>query len=474
MADHPAGHAGYYEYHPDDPMTDGLKKIPLLRKIRAVLPESFSAYYRDYVRVREAIRISRHYPENQWRDYQYEKIRSLILLCWERLEGYRNHWENGGFHPDHFRSPDDLSRIPPITKEIIRKNPDAFTDPKSVRKTLHKTGGSTGTPFQFYEPANAGIIEKAFIHEIWSRFYPEISLKTRSTMIRGKIFKGGILFDPMLGLYLSTFKITPDVVRTYLRAIENYRTPLLHAYPSSLYFMARIMKQHGMKTGHAFRAIMLGSEKLYDFQAETIREVFNAPICHWYGQAEKVVLGGNRPGDSFFYLEPLYGYTEILREDGTPAAEGESGEIVGTGFWNTVTPFIRYRTRDLAEFAVSSRPAVKSGYGGLQTVQGRMQDVVVSRSGALLSLVTLANVVAQFDEIDVFRFIQEEPGCLRFLFTPAAGKEFGGPGRMQESIREALGDEFRVELEESHEISPSPAGKNTYLEQRMNLEEFLK
>jgi phenylacetate-CoA ligase len=455
-------------------MRNDLKKIPVLRKIRAVLPESFSANYRDYTGFRKIIRESGPYTDKQWEDFHYEKLRALILMCWEQIKGYRDLWERAGFHPDQFKSPEDLQRIPFVTKDIIRKNPSAFTNPRKIPRVLHKTGGSTGMPFQFYEPANAGIIEKAFMHEIWSRFYPPISLKTLSTIIRGRIIKSNIHFDPMLGLILSTFKITPDIVKTYLKAIEKYRTPLLHAYPSSLYFMARIMKEHGMKTEHTFRAVMLGSEKLYDFQRETIREVFKAPVCHWYGQAEKVVLAGNRPGDDSFHLEPLYGYAEILNKKGLPAGPGEMGEVIGTGFWNAVTPFVRYRTLDRAEVHSESSGPVVSGRGRLGNIQGRMQDVVVSDSGAFLSLVTLANVVAQFDEIEVFRFIQEKPGQLRFLFIPRKGRPFTGPGRMKESIRQALGDEFKVELEEVDEIPSSPAGKNTYLDQRLDIDEFFK
>jgi phenylacetate-CoA ligase len=447
-------------------MSDALKKIPLLRKIRAVLPESFSAHYRDYARFRESIKRSRNFTDSQWNEYQYSKLKELIQLCWDRIEGYRKHWENAGFHPDHFHSLDDMTRIPLITKNIIRQDPDAFINPQKIPRFLHKSGGSTGVPFQFYEPANARIIEKAFMHEIWSRFYPEISLKTRSTIIRGKIINNDILYDPMLGLILSTFNITTENVRDFLKAMDRYKTPLLHAYPSSLYFVARIMKKYSLKLDHSFQAIMLGSEKLYDFQRDTIEEIFRAPICHWYGQAEQVVLAGNRQDDNLFHTEPLYGCTEIITNDGVLARAGESGEIIGSGFWNTVTPLIRYHTLDRAEAETDI-----AGRGALKTIHGRMQDVVVSRSGALLSLVALAPVMARYNEIENFRFVQEEPGRLRLMFLPAR-EGFEGPQRVEQGVRTALGPEYEVEMKEVSEIPPSPAGKNTFLEQRLDVVQF--
>lgn len=447
-------------------MSESLKKIPLFRKIRSVLPESISLHYRDYARFRESIRKSRNYTSSQWNDFQYSKLKELIHLCWDHIEGYRKHWENAGFHPDHFQSLDDYARIPLITKHIIRQDPEAFINPHETSRFLHKSGGSTGVPFQFYEPANARIIEKAFMHEIWSRFYPEISLKTRSTIIRGKIVKDEIQFDPMLGLILSSFNITTENVRRFLKAMDRYKTPLLHAYPSSLYFVARIMKKYGLKPGHSFQAIMLGSEKLYDFQKDTIQEIFRAPVCHWYGQAEQVVLAGNKPDDSLFHTEPMYGYTEVLTKEGNNARAGESGEIIGTGFWNTVSPLIRYKTLDRAETETDINST-----GVLRNIHGRMQDVVVSKSGALLSLVGLAPVMAQYNEIENFRFVQEEPGRLQLMIV-IVREVYEGPEKIARGVQTALGEGYEVEMKEVSEIQPSPAGKNTFLEQRLDVEQF--
>ena len=162
----------------------------------------------------------------------------------------------------------------------------------------------------------------------------------------------------------------------------------------------------------------------------------------------------------------MYGYAEIITKQGKPARAGESGEIIGTGFWNTVTPMIRYKTLDRAETETDI-----AGKGILRTIHGRMQDVVVSRSGALLSLVGLAPVMAQYNEIENFRFVQEEPGRLRLMFIPAR-EGYKGPEQVAQGVRKALGAEYELEMKEVNEIQPSPAGKNTFLEQRLDIERF--
>ncbi len=160
-------------------MRNDLKKISFFRKIRALLPEGLSEHYKDYVYFRKLIKESEKLTGSQWEAFQVEKLKSVIRLCWEQIEGYREHWDAAGFHPDHFKSLDDITRIPVITKDIIRQSPSSFTNPHKISRVLQTTGGSTGIPFQFYEPSNAGIIEKAFMHELWSGFYPQVSLKTK-------------------------------------------------------------------------------------------------------------------------------------------------------------------------------------------------------------------------------------------------------------------------------------------------------
>jgi hypothetical protein len=79
--------------------------------------------------------------------------------------------------------------------------------------------------------------------------------------------------------------------------------------------------------------------------------------------------------------------------------------------------------------------------------------------------------MAQYNEIENFRFIQEEPGRLRLMFVPAL-KGYKGSGDVARGIRKALGAEYDVALEEVDEIPPSPAGKNTFLLQRLDIEQF--
>ena len=88
-----------------------------------------------------------------------------------------------------------------------------------------------------------------------------------------------------------------------------------------------------------------------------------------------------------------------------------------------------------------------------------------------MSLVGLAPVMAQYKEIGNFRFVQEKPGRLQLLFIPVK-EDFEGPEPVAQGIHKALGDEYELVMIEVSTIKPSPAGKNTFLEQRLDIEQF--
>ncbi len=110
----------------------------------------------------------------------------------------------------------------------------------------------------------------------------------------------------------------------------------------------------------------------------------------------------------------MYGYTELKTKNGVPARARESGDIIGTGFWNTLTPLIRYHTIDREEAETNM-----AGRDVLRTIRDALLDLCVSRTGTILSLVAFAPVMTQHNQIDNSRFVQKEPGRFQPMFIHA-------------------------------------------------------
>jgi phenylacetate-CoA ligase len=82
------------------------------------------------------------------------------------------------------------------------------------------------------------------------------------------------------------------------------------------------------------------------------------------------------------HINPLVGIVELLRDDGEPAGNGESGRVVVTGIAKRSMPLIRY---DLGDLAVSTGYAHRCRCGlqwpSIGRIDGREEEQIVARDG---------------------------------------------------------------------------------------------
>ena len=70
--------------------------------------------------------------------------------------------------------------------------------------------------------------------------------------------------------------------------------------------------------GVPLTSVLCGSEKLALSSQRYLERIFGAPVGHWYGHSERVVLAGQGRTSAHFYFSPTYGYAEF----GAPDADG--------------------------------------------------------------------------------------------------------------------------------------------------------
>jgi len=437
------------------------------------IPLFLKSDYKDYFYVRKLINNTECSSSYQVKKYKYQKLKDIINYTWKNIEGYKELWEDKNFHPDKFNSLDDLSLIPFITKDLLRENSDKFTNHRLQKLRKISTGGSVGIPLKFYQQRKNIFIEKAFIHDIWARKYPQISPKTKSTILRGRNIKGIYDFDPMHGLILSSFEITPKNIEIFINQIEKYKTPILQAYPSALYVFANIMKEYDLKINHKFDCIMFGSEPLYDFQKELIQDVFNTNISHWYGLGEKTALAGNCQFSDKFHIYHQYGMVEILDKNGSPVREGQVGEIVGTGFWNYATPFIRYKSMDFAELGADKCTECSLNYQLLNKIEGRLQEYIVGKDKKLIALTGVSIICGKFKDVYQFRFFQDKIGKVIFKYIKNETASEVNESIIHDNLKSKLGDEFDITVKPVQIIERTKQGKLRYLDQKLDMGQYL-
>lgn len=132
----------------------------------------YSIGAKTYRKVGSFARESEYWAPDQWRDFQWSKLKSILSYSYQRVPYYRQMFKSLGITPDDIASFEDYSELPILTKDIIRKQPELFiTEEKSkLRDAVYfSTSGSSGKPLGFYSSKSAQAATRAFINYIWNR-----------------------------------------------------------------------------------------------------------------------------------------------------------------------------------------------------------------------------------------------------------------------------------------------------------------
>ncbi|MBN1346203.1 MAG: phenylacetate--CoA ligase family protein [Phycisphaerae bacterium] len=430
------------------------------------------AFRRNARFVERADRWSR----DRTREHQLHALRQILELAYDDTRYYRRVFDDIGFEPGDFRDLDDLQRLPVIDKAILREHHlDMCTRPVTDASVDYtSTGGTSGVPLQFHIGRERSAIEYAYLTTSWGRigYRPGMPL----VVLRGRVVpmnRRGLRheYDPALRHhYYSNFHMTDENMRAYVEHMRGIGDFFLHVYPSSVATLARFIRRSGARPPGNLRGIIAESEIVYPDQRRLAEEVFGCRYFSCYGHTEKLVLAAECEHTTDYHVWGTYGYCELLDDQQQPVTTpGERGEIVGTGFINTVTPFIRYRTGDLATYVGEACEACGREQTILREIRGhRTQEVLVAGDGSEISWTALNMHDETFSRVRQFQFVQERPGEAVLRVVP--GEDFGEEDRRRitESLSRKLEGLVAFSLKPVDEIPVSPRGKAIYVDQRIS------
>jgi phenylacetate-CoA ligase len=224
-----------------------------------------------------------------------------------------------------------------------------------------------------------------------------------------------------------------------------------------VYEVARELEADGVTPAHRPGAIVVGAEKLHQFQRELVERVFQAPVFETYGSREFMLIGAECERHAGLHLTAEHLLVEILDDDGRPTPDGQEGNVVITDLYNYGMPFIRYANGDRA-IAGFGDCGCGRGLPTLRAVVGRRVDMIQSADGRIISGVFFPHLVKEFPAIRRFQVIQEEPGHVRFMLV-ADGLIDADRARLEGLVRQALGHSTRVDFEPVACIPQTPGGK---------------
>lgn len=430
----------------------------------------------NYRQVHEFYRDAQWWSKERIAKWQLERLRHMIQYAYENTTGYRQLYDEARVKPGDIQSLDDIKLLPLTDKALLRGNIKAFTADPSIAGNLSRytTGGSSGTPFEFYADYRNSGAEAAFVESAWESFGWKASdrgIRLRGSMIGGK---DNIIKKTGYHKYvLSSFYLNDENYEQYMSAIKKTKASYLHVYPSTITDLSHLILSHNDEGILKIKHILLASENLYPWQEDIIKSAFpEATLVSFYGHTERAIMAPWCEKDEKYHINPFYGYTEILNDKNQEVKEGEIGELVGTSFWMFGTPFIRYKTNDFAEKGVSRCEKCGRNFQILNSIDGRLSEIIIGKTGRRISLTVFAGSVMHgetFDHIKQFRFVQKEKGKVSLKVIPDSRFGETDMKRLDNSLRAFLSDDFEFSIQLVESLERTQRGKFTYLEQHLNV-----
>ena len=378
------------------------------------------------------------------------------------------------------RSATDLHLLPRLEKQAIRQNERAFMvdglSPKSL--WLEKTSGSTGTALHIYRPVS--MYPKWWALYEMCRNLAGVGRDIPYATLGGRPVVPGHTKKPPYWrfnrrwrqVYLSSYHVSQATAPGYVAAMRTYGSQWIEGYGSAIAALAESALAAGVPP-LPLRAAIVSGDTLLPGMRSSIERFFQCKCFDHYGQSEAVCVAMQCPHGRMHIL-PAAGLVEILREDGSPCAPGEVGEIVATGLLNDAMPLIRYRLGDYAAWAEEQSCPCGNVHPVIANLEGRVDDYLVTTDGRKIG--RLSTAMKRSPTIHSAQIVQDRPGHSYLLVRPGDGYRSTDATAVRDDILERIGT-FEIEIVEVPEIPKTLQGKTVLvlrLVERPELQEIYK
>ena len=350
-----------------------------------------------------------HWDRQQLEKFQTKRLRSIVEHAYDSVPFYHERFTQAGIYPNAIKSLSDLSKLPLIKKEELRRE-----DPKRLvssnyeltRLKVRRTSGSSGKPFQIYIDSS----EDAWRKAIYMRANISCGQKMRDRWVALTAphhFSDTTNIQRRLGIFAEKCISVFESVDEQIKQVENARPDVLDGYSSSLLLLAKEVEQRKIET--ITPRIIFGTAELIDsLSIKYVEKTFNASFYDQFGCSEVDRTAWQCPEKVGYHMDIDSVITQFVDENGNEVSTGEKGEVAYTSLFNYAMPLIRYAVGDVGVPSDEECPCGRS-LPLMKVVEGRKDSLLHLPSGRLLSPRAITNAVAEFiDKIVQYRVVQRK------------------------------------------------------------------
>jgi phenylacetate-CoA ligase len=415
---------------------------------------------------------SQWWTPEEMEEFQRKRLRALIKHAYSSVPFYRRIFRERGLTDEDIRTAGDLRKLPFLTKEEIRTHFSELqaTSFRDHQPFLNSTSGSTGEPLRYYTslPSISMLWASGFRAWEWAGY----RLGDRYVTVGGSSLvpttmplEKHIRYLLERNLPFSSLTMNEKTLGAYAEQIKRYKPEYLRGWPSSLYILARYVREHDIGINPQ-KGIFTTAETLLPSYRATLEEVFQCRVFDQYGCRDGAACAMECGEHSGYHMVSEQSFIELIR-DNEVAGAGEYGEIVSTDFENYAMPFIRYRTGDTAVGGGGRCPCGR-GLPLLRSIEGRLINLIARADGSLISGLLLTDefehiALEQNNTLEQFQIIQDVQGKVRVQIVKGENYTEGHSDRIIASLKYRLGESMEVALEFVPCIPPTQKGKHLYV-----------
>ena len=424
-----------------------------------ILPLYYGARGRHYARYRRFLEKSQWQSYTELLEFQWNELSRLLDHVFAHVPHYQRKYRAAGIERGDIRNVQDFARLPALTRLEIREHREDLRADNVAHLLPHSTGGSSGSPTQFYLTLDSYDWRTAASHRAYSWSgctLGEVTLYLWGAPIgsppRWKSAKVRAFNLLQRQRMFSTFSQSPALWRSIYEWSCRHRPALIVGYVSSLEAFASYLTEFGLRPPPP-RAVIGAAEPLTGAARQGIESSLGAPVFNTYGSREFMSIAAECNVHAGLHIN----VENLVVETATPSTELAS-DILVTDLHNYGMPFLRYAIGDLGILDGSPCECGR-GLPRIRSIEGRTLEVMRTPDGRVVPGEVFPHLMKEFNEVREYQVRQVALDHIVISAVLASPLSDTHQQLLEQELRKVFGMATRVELQPVDSIPRLPSGK---------------
>ena len=425
----------------------------------------------------DTIERSQWQSPTQIRELQLTRLLALLRHAESAVPFYARRFAEHAVRAADIKSLDDLTRVPPLEKRDVVKDPDALLARAGggAMLTRKATGGSTGERMVFYRDA-AGMARN-FAHVLRNHTWTGWKAGDRHALLWGAQFdlkaqqrvQHRVVNLCLQQRWLDAFHMNRTSMEQYVALLRRWRPVLLSSYVTA----ATTLADHLAATGGAslgLSAVATTAEMLFPEHRAKIAAFLSDAVFDRLGCREIGNTAHECTAHQGMHINAEHVLVEIVDAAGRPVPPGVEGDVLYTSLGNTRFPLIRYRVGDRAVAAAEEVCPCGRGLPKIKQVRGRTSDMLVTSDGTKVHGEFFSHLFYGMAAVAEFRIVQETKEHVTVWLRLREGQTALAPSdeaQLRRALTGLFGAGSQADLRVVRDIPKSASGKHRFTESRV-------